>query len=437
MKPFSIEGKLALLLMIVLTCSALLGAIVRPWLSSAALAAAVVALIALVPVICLSRYALGPIRRLLRALKGAVASYRNGDFSLSLIVERSDELGAIVAAHNDLAKALRDQRQHVVQRELLLDTVMQNSPVALLLVDPAQYISYSNQAARHLLNGGRKLSGTGFQTLLQGMPTSLRESFASGKDGLVPVQMDETEETYHVAQRTVLLQGRPHRLLLLKCLTRELSRQEVAVWKKLIRILSHELNNSLAPISSMAHTGAEMVRRGQRDSLPEIFAAISERASHLHTFIDSYASFARLPVPCRQEVPWDKFVGQLRLHCEFRSSDPLPRQPGWFDPVQMAQALINLIKNAHESEGSPSEIELRIEDFGNTIAIEVLDRGSGFSEAVLANALLPFYSTKRTGTGLGLPLAREIVEAHGGNFAISNRDGAGSRVRLIIPQAHR
>ena len=103
------------------------------------------------------------------------------------------------------------------------------------------------------------------------------------------------------------------------------------------------------------------------------------------------------------------------------------------DPAQLEQALLNLLKNAHESGSSPGDVRLALRRLPGEWRIEVLDRGGGMNEAVLANALLPFYSTKRNGTGLGLALSREIAEAHGGRIALANREGGGLCVTLVLP----
>ena len=227
--------------------------------------------------------------------------------------------------------------------------------------------------------------------------------------------------------------GRPHRLQLYRRMTRELSRQEVHTWKRVIRVISHELNNSLAPISSLSHSGAELARRGDLARLPGVFASIGDRAKHLHGFISGYASFAKLPTPQAREVAWEPFLEALGLHARFKLSAPAPKQAGWFDPTQIEQVLINLIKNAHEAGGDEDEVSLGVHIVGRDCLIDVSDRGPGMSETVLAQALLPFYSTKRSGTGLGLALAREISEAHGGRIALANRDGGGLRVTLVLP----
>jgi signal transduction histidine kinase len=246
--------------------------------------------------------------------------------------------------------------------------------------------------------------------------------------------MDGSEERFYLSQRAFRLQGRPHRLQSFRRMTRELSRQEVATWKRVIRVISHELNNSLAPISSLSHSGAELARRGDVARLPGVFSTIGERAQHLHDFIAGYARFAKLPAPQLAAVDWGQFVNALVLQCSFRQLGPLPVHPGQFDAVQIEQVIINLVKNAHEAGGPAEDVTLAIVEHGREWHIEVCDRGTGMTDTVLKQALLPFYSTKRSGTGLGLALAREISEAHGGRVLLANREGGGLRVSLCLPK---
>jgi len=429
----SLEGKLALLLLVIVALTAALGACAAHWLNSVLLGWILVVGAALFPLLWIASRAVRPIHRILRGLSGTVASFREGDFSLSLVAEGNDELGDLVNAHNELAGALREQRAHLVQRELLLDTVMQNSPVALVLVDSYRRIAVANIAARHLFNEGRSLIGLGFAEVLQGASAALQAAAKVPGDSLFSVEMDGLEETFHLSQREILLQGRTFHLYLLKRLTRELSRQEVSTWKKLIRVLSHELNNSLGPLSSLAHSGAEIARRGDYATLPTVFATIAERAEHLHQFVSGYATFAKLPAPRPERVEWRKFLNDLARQSTFGTAPILPDLPGWFDRAQVEQALINLLKNAHEAGGPADGVELMIMCSGGEQRIEVRDRGAGMSQAVLAQALLPFYSTKRSGTGLGLALSREIAEAHGGRIRLVNREGGGLSVTLDLP----
>jgi nitrogen fixation/metabolism regulation signal transduction histidine kinase len=435
-KPkLSLMGKLALLLWVVVALAAALGAGVAHVLDNLFLAWLLVVGAAVFPVLWLAARVMRPIAQMLRALAGTVASYREGDFSLSLVADRDDELGELMTAHNELSAALRAQRAHLVQRELLLDTVMQNSPVALVLVDAHERIAYANIAARHLLSEGRSLNGLRFGDALTRAPPALRSAAAAQGDSLFSTEIEGVEETFHLSQRAFILQGKTFRLYLLKRLTRELSRQEVSTWKKLIRVLSHELNNSLGPLSSLAHSGAEIARRGDYSTLPTVFAAIAERAEHLHHFVSGYAAFAKLPAPRPERIDWTAFVADLARQQPFTMASVLPEPPGWFDRVQIEQALINLLKNAHEAGGVEAQVELVIMCVGADQRLEVRDRGAGMSQTVLAQALLPFYSTKRSGTGLGLALAREIAEAHGGRILLANREGGGLSVTLDLPLA--
>lgn len=395
---------------------------------------AAIVLGALVPLsIVFVRGVLAPILAMFRALEGTVTSYRDGDFAFSLAWPARDELGDLVTAHNALGDTLRRQRESLVHRELLLDTMLQNTPVAMIVVDPNGHLVFGNLAARKLLSGGKRLEGMLLGTLLDGAPEALREAVARGGDGLFVVERDDEEEIYYLARSGFRLNGRPHELFVLRHLTVELHRQEVKTWKKVIRVISHELNNSLAPVASLAHSGRELVKLGKYDRLDKVFDTIAERAKHLEQFIQGYARFAKLPAPQPQLVPWRELVDRLAAGVKVTVDGPLPDAPGRFDPSQLEQALLNLLRNAHESGSPPEAVCLRVRKLPSAFAIDVCDRGGGMNEAVLASALLPFYSTKKGGTGLGLALVREIAEAHGGRVALANRPDGGLVVTLTLP----
>ncbi len=409
------------------------------WFPNRPILVAAICMACVVPIAVITmRAQIAPILSLFRALEGTVTSYKDGDFSFGLHWPQNDELADLVAAHNALGNVLREQRLSLVQRELLLDTMVQNTPVAMLLVgDEASgsAIVYANLAARQLLGEGRKLEGHHLPDILQQASPALGDALARGGDGLFTVGASEEEEVYHLARRSFSLNGRKHELLLLRQLTQELRRQEVQTWKKVIRVISHELNNSLAPLTSLAHSGSELVRRGQTDRLPQILGTIEERTRHLESFILGYARFAKLPTPRLESIAWEDFVARLKSEVEFGVAGELPGEPACFDPAQMEQALLNLLKNAHESGSAPKHVALSVKAALGLLRIEVMDRGQGMNDAVLTNALVPFYSTKRSGTGLGLALAREIAEAHGGRITLGNREGGGLTVTMILPAA--
>jgi len=430
----SLEAQVALLAVGLVVLATVVAVLVHRW--TGAWPQSVLFTLALVVPLSLwvvSRWA-GPLNRVLRALGDAARSFQDGDFSLSIGTRRRDELGELVAHVNRMGDVLRKERQGVFQRELLLETVIQSSPLALVLTDSTGHIIYSNVVARRMFQDGRKLEGLAFGDLVAASPVPLQEAVAGGRDTLFSLEPQGGEpEVVHLSQRHFVLNGRDHRLYLFKRLTRELTRQEVATWKKVIRVISHELNNSLAPISSLAHSGRLLARDPDPARLETVFDTIGERAEHLQGFLEGYARFAKLPAPRRQTVSWPEFIASLRRAVPFRGPDRVPQEDGWFDAAQLEQVLINLVKNAQEAGSPPEEIVLTVAHDGRSTRLQVLDRGSGMSEAVLQNALLPFYSTKRAGSGLGLSLCREIAEAHGGGLSLANRPDGGLAVTVWLP----
>ena len=433
MTRFSLPGRIALLtsaaLAVVTGLGAFLSRALEPWWL-----AWVIALLVALPLLWIVIHRLtAPRMQLIQALTDGIDSLKDSDFSVSVAGSQSDELGDLVRAHNDLGSVLRTERQTLYQRELLLDTVIQTTDIALVLTNRNGTIVYSNAAARQLFNKGKPINGFEFTELLTELPQAFREAVAGERGGLFTLESDEPE-TWHLSQEAFTLNAQPHRLFLFKQLTQELGRQEVATWKKVIRVISHELNNSLAPISSLAHSGRTVLSRdGGNEQLLTIFTTIEERSGHLKNFIESYARFARLPAPRPQPVDWPAFLETLRNTVEYRFSGPVPDILCEVDPAQFEQVLINLLKNAHESGSPRDQVTLGIEQYPTSTVFVIADGGGGMSETVLQSALLPFYSTKKSGTGLGLPLCREIVEAHGGRLSLANLPGRGLEVRIGLP----
>jgi two-component system nitrogen regulation sensor histidine kinase NtrY len=429
----SLEGRLALCGVGLVLLTAGLAVLFFRWVNSPVLAFLAAAILMVPLALLVVRYALRPLPTTLQAVSDGILSMRDHDFSVSISPPNEVDLIALVDNYNALGQLLRDERQSLYQRELLLDTVIQATPLSMVLTNSTDRIVYSNVAARQTFLGGRKLEGLAFRDLVAAAPEPLRQAVAGQADTLFTIEGEGESEIYHLSQRAFLLNSQPHRLYLLKQLTRELSRQEVETWKKVIRVIAHELNNSLAPISSLAHSGRQTIGRPDATQLDRIFGTIEDRARHLHSFIEGYARFAKLPRPEPDEIDWGAFLRALQETAPFKLGSEPPSRPGVFDPTQMEQVLINLVKNAREAGAPPESVEVRVQEYGGGWRVQVMDRGAGMSEEVLRNALLPFYSTKPSGAGLGLTVCREVVEAHGGRISLANREGGGLAVTLWIP----
>jgi len=374
-------------------------------------------------------------KRLLRRIAQGLARLSNSDFTPIIAEPASEPMASVVRHFNALGAVLRENEESAEHHELLLRTLIDSTPMAILLLVDTGEIEYANQAARDLFFEGRSLEQENFMVLLSEAKAPLRDAVLDVNDCLFTVDVEGTAETYHLAKRHFEIHGRTHTLLTIKHLTRELRRQEIDIWKKLIRVVSHELNNSLAPIMSLAHSARTMTKSEQNPKLERVFCTIEERAQHLQQFVEGYARFARLPNPRRAQVNVTEFAQHLQTLAPYARVEVATATPiAYFDRLQLEQVMINLLKNAQEAGGAEDQIALTIsvEKSGVTTFL-VTDRGPGMSEQVLENATLPFYSTKERGSGLGLALCREIVEAHGGTIKLENREGGGLAVTSILP----
>jgi len=394
-----------------------------------------------VPMVLLGlRSVFGPMHETLRALADGVRSFHENDFSLRLAEVRTDEVGELVHLYNEVADALRTSRNDVFQRELLLDTLLQGAPMAILLLNELSRVVYANRSARVLLGGGSRLQGRSFAEVLEANPSDVRRALEAGEDGIFTAASTSgdggEEEIYRVVLRDFLLSTQRHRLVVVERITPELKRQELETWKRVIRVMSHELNNSLAPVSSLLHSARAAASRPEHaHRLNEILTAAEERVRHLAGFLEGYAQFARLPKPRKEEVSWGELLSAVGAIYPFRIEGSVPSEPGQLDRAQMQQVLINLLKNAVES-GSPAEgIAVSFEELPHATLLQVLDRGKGMDEETMKKALLPFYSSKQSGTGLGLPLCNEIVAAHGGRLSLKSRPGGGTVVTCALPKS--
>jgi two-component system nitrogen regulation sensor histidine kinase NtrY len=372
--------------------------------------------------------------RPVRALTSAIRSLSRGEEPPS---PGDTKLAAVFQAARDIADARRTGEAAARDREALLRAALDGAPSAIVLFSDLGRISLANEAARELFFDGRDPQGEDFVAMLGRAPDALRRALSSDGDELFSIDdADGERQTYHLAKRRFVAAGEAMVLVLVKNLSREIHRQEADAWKRMIRVFCHELNNSLAPISSLVHS-ARLVVDGApvAPKLERIFATISERTEHLRAFLDGYAQFARLPAPRKIEVAWRPFVDRLlALWPSVRLDGDLPAEPGWFDPGQLEQVVINLLKNAAEAGGPLDGQALSVASVGvRGVRLTIVDRGPGMSPEVMASSLVPFYSTKERGSGLGLTLCRELVEAHGGALRLENRDGGGLAVHVRLP----
>lgn len=433
----SLAGRMSVALAVMGILAGTFTALGARWLDSAVLGLALGLALCLPLLVWLALRTARPWRQTLSAVSGGIESLRERDFSVSIAPPEPRELRELVEAYNKLGGLLRRERFELYQRELLLDTVLQTTPVALVLSSDAGRVVFGNLAARELLRGGRRLEGLDLQALLAEQPAELRSAVAGASDTLFTLGTGPESEVYRFSCREFLLNARPHRLWLLERLTRELAAQEIAVWKKVIRVIAHELNNSVAPISSLVHSGKVLAAQAEAaelgPQLERIFATIGERTQHLAAFIEGYARFAKLPQPRPAALHWEAFLTPLASALGFRIEGPLPSQQTRADPGQLEQVIINLVKNARESGTAPGTITVRVLRQARGVCVQIADRGSGLSEQALHDALVPFFSTKTSGTGLGLTLCREIVDAHGGRLTLANRPGGGAVVSVYLP----
>jgi two-component system nitrogen regulation sensor histidine kinase NtrY len=434
-RKFSLEGKLCAIVALSVAFGLGIFALSLTLIDDLLIAVTIAMPISLVVSIWLVRILVQTQKAKIAAIQNGMLNLMDNDFSVSITNTGNDELNETIAIFNQLSEKLRNERQHVYQRELLLDMVIQNSNMGVVLIDQEDRIIYSNSFAKEILNTGKPINGLHFGDAISTASPSLKEVLSDKKDGLFKVKDKPGDELYHITTGRFILNARKHEVLLLKRMTLELHRQEAMIWKKVIRTITHELNNSLAPISSMAHSGKLLVEKEKYDQLSVVFETIGERAQHLKHFIDGYARIAKLPKPEKKNVDWPEFIKKLSIAQKFSFDGNVPASPGYFDPVQIQQVITNLLKNAQESGSATDHIFLTLEQNSQCSVLQVLDRGTGMSASIMENSLLPFYTTKQSGSGIGLSLCREIVDAHGGHISLENREGGGVCVRIILPNA--
>jgi two-component system, NtrC family, nitrogen regulation sensor histidine kinase NtrY len=387
-----------------------------------------------------SAYLWGRLRRAvihpLLTLVNLLDALRAGDYSLrSISARRGDALGEVLWEVNALSSTLREERLRVEETGALLSKVLGSIDIAIFAFDDEGRLMLMNPTGERLLSRpcadalGQTALELGLQACCEAeTPSTLKHAFPGGVG------------SYEIRRATFREGGKPHELLAISDLSRALREEERQAWQRLIRVLGHELNNSLAPIRSMAATLAGLVAREPlpedwREDVQGALGVIGDRAESLTRFMASYTRLARLPPPNKRWVdlaPLVRRVARLEQRCQIAVGE-LPSLILNADADQIEQALINLSKNAAEATlQTGGGARIRVSERSGHVLIEIEDDGPGLAKT--ENLFVPFFTTKPGGSGLGLVLARQIVENHGGSLQLVNRsDAQGCLVSVSLP----
>ncbi len=374
--------------------------------------------------------------RPLQTLSNLLAALHEGDYSIRARgASRDDALGEVHFEINALGETLRQQRLGALEATALLRTVMAEINVAVFAFDSEAKLRLINRAGEALLGKraaqllGRNAADLGLADYLQGEDArSVQRSFPGGAG------------RWGVRRSTFRERGRPHQLLVISDLSRELRQEEQLAWQRLIRVLGHELNNSLAPIKSIAESLEDLIKKelpppDWQEDLQRGLAVIASRADALNRFMGAYAQLARLPRPRLSSVEVDALVRHV-IGLETRMNVSLlagPKLTIQADRDQIEQLLINLVRNAVDAAlETKGGVSVGWKKNGNYLELWVEDEGPGLSNTT--NLFVPFFTTKPGGSGIGLVLSRQIAEAHGGMLTLENRpSGQGCEARLRLP----
>jgi signal transduction histidine kinase len=375
-------------------------------------------------------------KRRLGTFAAVLASFREGDFSVRARRGRFDWLSDEMLSELDaLGDELRAQRLGALEAWALLRKVMAEIDAIVLAFDEAGRIRLANEGAARALGKpvdellDAAAEPLGLSALLAGdTPRVLR-----GMSALGPAPLELRRGTFRLV-------GQAHTLVVLSDMSRALREQERDAWKRLIRVIGHEINNSLAPIESIAENLQALVARDAKDDdwLDDVksgLAVVGRRAGGLGRFMAAYARLARLPPPTPAPVNVGAWVTRV-AKLEQRLAVRVERGPDVSvrgDPDQLDQLLINLVKNAVDASlETGGEVAIGWSEVGENVEIAVRDRGPGLADT--ANLFVPFFTTRPGGSGIGLALAREIVEAHRGQVSLENRtDGPGACAVVRLP----
>jgi nitrogen fixation/metabolism regulation signal transduction histidine kinase len=373
--------------------------------------------------------------RPLQTLTNVVSALREDDYAFRARGSSTgDVLGELAIEVNGLADMLQDQRAGALEASALLRRVVGSIDAPVLAFDPGGVLRLMNPAAETVLALLPEES-MGHPAVELGLTRLLEEP----DEGIVELEQDGRSTRWMVHRSTFRQRGVPHALLLLTDVSAALREEERQAWQRLIRVLGHEINNSLAPIKSIAGTLRTQLIAGVAtdEDLDRGLHIVESRAESLHRFVQAYRQLAQLPPPRLQKTPLAPLLERTlaleqRLHAENIGG---PEVTVTIDPDQMEQMLINLVRNAVEAAltsrtGKP-RVQVGWQVDAGKVVIAIEDNGPGIAND--SNLFVPFYTTKSGGSGVGLALARQIVEAHAGSVRLTNRITGGARAVITLP----
>jgi nitrogen fixation/metabolism regulation signal transduction histidine kinase len=382
--------------------------------------------------------------RPLATLSNLIAGVREGDFSFRARGARDDDpLGLTLREINSLADTLREQRLGAMEANALLRKIMGEIDVIVLAFDGRQRLVLANAAGERLLDApverlvGRSASRLGLEACFEGEDQRAEE-----------IELAGSIRRWEIKRSAFRQGGRPMTLVVISDLSRVLHEEERQAWRRLIRVLSHEINNSLAPISSIAGSlerllGQDPLPSDWRSDAHEGLTVVQNRAAGLSRFMAAYAQLSRLPPPVFAPVDVAELVRhaaalETRVPVKVEAAAEVELEA---DRAQLEQVLINVLRNAAEAaleaHGEPGakpgpEVAVGWSVRGDRLRLWIHDNGPGVAST--ANLFVPFFSTKADGSGIGLALSRHIVEAHGGSIALRDRtDAEGAELVMELP----
>src|SRR5947208_1701505 len=372
----------------------------------------------------------------LQTMSNLLAALREGDYSIRARGARGDDaLGEVLLEVNTLGETLRVQRLGAFEATALLRTIMAEIDVAVFTFDPDRRLRLVNRAGENLLAQsidkllGRKATELG-----------LAECYDVDEDEPLTFSFPGGSGRWGVRRSTFREHGLPHELLVLTDLSRTLREEERRAWQRLVRVLGHEMNNSLAPIKSLAASLESLLRRDPpppdwQDDARTGLNSIASRADSLSRFLQAYTRLTKLPPPQKQDVDLAE-IEQRVVDLEPRLNVKVivgPNEKIHVDAAQLEQLLINLVHNAVDAAlETHGNVAIGWREKEDSVEIFVQDEGPGIMNT--ANLFVPFFTTKPEGSGIGLPLSRQIAEAHGGSLVVMNRRGGkGAEALLQLP----